>query len=72
MGRCKPPIAAGRGSGGFNYSLVPGQADQSILTFRMASRDPAAMMPELGRTLVHQQGVELIRSWINTMQGECN
>ncbi|MEQ9452089.1 MAG: SO2930 family diheme c-type cytochrome [Pseudomonadales bacterium] len=71
MGECKPPIAAGRGSGGLNFSIVPGQADQSILAFRMASTDPAAMMPELGRTLVHEEGVSLIRAWINGMQGQC-
>ena len=30
MGLCKPPIAAGSGSGGRLYSIVPGHADQSI------------------------------------------
>ncbi|MFT7652972.1 MAG: putative repeat protein (TIGR03806 family) [Limisphaerales bacterium] len=71
LGVCKPPIAAGRGSGGFNYGIVPGQAELSILRFRMASEDLAAMMPELGRSLVHTQGTELVRDWINQMQGEC-
>lgn len=71
MGRCKPPIAAGRGSGGHLYSIVPGSARHSIMSYRMATRDPGSMMPELGRTLVHLDGVELIDSWINTLQGEC-
>ena len=71
LGLCKAPIAAGRGSGGLNYSIVPGHAELSILAFRMASEDPAAMMPELGRSLVHQQGVALVEDWINQMQGEC-
>lgn len=71
MGECKPPIGAGRGSGGLNYAIVPGQAELSILSARMASRDPAVMMPELGRSLVDTQGVSLIDQWINQMQGVC-
>ena len=71
LGVCKPPIAAGRGSGGLLYSIVPGEAPQSILSFRMSTTDPAAMMPELGRTRVHQEGLSLIETWINSMQGAC-
>ena len=70
-GVCKPPIASGRGSGGLLYSIVPGSADLSIMSFRLGSRDPAEMMPELGRTLVHQEGLALIDEWINSMSGEC-
>ncbi len=71
LGVCKPPIAAGRGSGGFLYSIVPGKAHESILSFRMSTTDPATMMPELGRTLVHAEGLSLIETWINSMQGAC-
>ena len=70
-GRCKPPIATGRGSGGLLYSIVPGQAHESIMSFRLSSRDPAEMMPEIGRTLVHKEGVTLIDKWINSMTGTC-
>ena len=71
LGYCKPPIAAGRGSGGRMFSIVPGQPDASILTFRMASSDPAVMMPELGRTLVHTEGLALIDAWVASLSGEC-
>jgi uncharacterized repeat protein (TIGR03806 family) len=71
MGVCKPPIAAGRGSGGFLYSIVPGKPEASILTFRMTTNDPGAMMPELGRALVHAAGVDLITEWIASLEGEC-
>ncbi len=71
MGLCKPPIAAGRGSGGKLYSIVPGAADQSIMTFRLNTTDPGKMMPELGRTLIHKEGHELVSAWINSMQGTC-
>jgi uncharacterized repeat protein (TIGR03806 family) len=71
MGYCKPPIAAGRGSGGRLYSIVPGHPEASILSFRLETNNPAMMMPELGRSLVHSEGVELISSWITTLEGEC-
>jgi len=71
LGVCKAPIAAGRGSGGYLYSIVPGQPDTSIMTFRMTTNDPGAMMPELGRSLVHAEGLALVSAWIAQMQGEC-
>ena len=60
----KPPVAAGRGSGGLAYGIVPGQPDQSILPFRMDSIDPGIIMPELGRVTIHTEGLDLIRRWI--------
>ncbi|MBI2825770.1 MAG: hypothetical protein HYX69_13880 [Planctomycetia bacterium] len=68
-GVLKTPVAAGRGSGGLTYSIVPGKPDQSIMTFRMASIDPGIMMPELGKRLVHTEGVALVREWIAAMPG---
>ena len=70
LGILKPPVAAGRGSGGLNYSIVPGDPDASILLFRMISDDPAIMMPESGRSMVHQEAVALIDDWIKRMEGE--
>ena len=70
LGILKPPVAAGRGSGGLNYSIVPGNPDASILLFRMISDDPAVMMPESGRSLIHQEAVRLIHDWIKAMEDE--
>jgi len=33
----------------------------------MASKNPGAMMPELGRRMVHEEGVALIEEWIKAM-----
>ena len=66
-GLCKPPVAAGGGSGGLKWDIVPGNAAQSILVYRQQSNDPAVRMPELGRSSVHTQGVELVSSWINSL-----
>ncbi|TNE65171.1 MAG: hypothetical protein EP335_06230 [Alphaproteobacteria bacterium] len=63
----KRPVAAGRGSGGLDYDIMPGHGDQSIVIFRLQSTDPGIMMPEVGRTMVHDEGVELLREWINTL-----
>lgn len=63
-GVMKNNIAAGRGSGGLHYDIVPGNADSSIIVFRMASTDPGIMMPELGRKLVHEESLDLVREWI--------
>ena len=67
VGVYKPTVSAGAGTGGHSFSIVPGNADESIMIYRMSSTNPGAMMPELGRRLVHHEGVELIANWINEM-----
>lgn len=72
LGRCKPPVAAGQGTGDHLFDIVPGKPDESILVYRMDSLDPGAMMPEVGRATVHEEGVALIRDWIRDWMGQCN
>ena len=67
LGIGKPPVAAGRGSGNRKYGIVPGKPSESILLYRMEHTDPGIRMPELGRQLVHEEGVALIKSWIKSM-----
>lgn len=71
LGVCKPPIAAGGGTGGRRFDIVPGAPDDSITVYRMETTDPAAMMPELGRAVAHREGVALIAEWIAAMDGQC-
>ncbi len=68
LGIYKSPVAAGAGSGGYQYDIVPGNPEESILIYRMLSKDPGTMMPELGRSLVHKEGVALMKEWINSMK----
>ena len=68
LGVGKRPVAAGRGSGGLEVGIKPGDPDASILAHRMASDEPGVMMPELGRTVTHEEGVKLIRDWIAGMK----
>ena len=71
LGTCKIPIATGRGSGDALFDVVPGAPDQSILLHRMLSTEADVAMPELGRSLVHAEGVALIRDWIASLHGGC-
>ena len=66
LGFWKTPVAAGAGSGGLTYVIKPGHADESILLFRMISDQVNARMPEIGRSLAHEEGIALIRDWIES------
>lgn len=72
FGFCKQPVAAGKGTGNRLYDIKPGDAAGSVLLYRMESTDPAVMMPELGRSVAHREGVALIGEWVNAQQGDCN
>jgi uncharacterized repeat protein (TIGR03806 family) len=63
----KTPVAAGRGTGGHQFDIVPGHPDDSILMFRILSQETGIMMPELGKRMIHTEGVELVREWIAAM-----
>ncbi|MEP3247562.1 MAG: SO2930 family diheme c-type cytochrome [Sneathiella sp.] len=64
----KPPVAAGRGSGGLDVDIAPGDPERSILFYRMKSTDPGIMMPELGRSLVHEEAIKLISDFIKALE----
>ncbi len=67
LGVYKAPVAAGRGSAGLKFGIVPGHPEESILLARMQSLDPGMMMPQLGRTSYHAEGVALIEAWIRSL-----
>lgn len=68
LGILKEPVSAGGGAGGLNYDIIPGDAQHSIFVYRMNSTEPGTAMPELARTLIHKEGVQLVTDWINSMQ----
>lgn len=67
LGFMKNPVSAGAGAGGMDFDIVPGHAHQSILAYRMNSVEPGTAMPELARTVIHKEGVQLIVEWINSL-----
>ena len=68
LGIGKRPVAAGKGAGDLETDLVPGHPDTSIIAFRMASTEPGVLMPELGRSVVHEEGLALVRDYIAKLQ----
>lgn len=64
IGLMKRPVAAGRGSGGLLFDIVPGKPAESIMVHRMASAEPGVAMPELGKATVDPEGVEAVERWI--------
>jgi len=67
FGLWKSPVAAGHGSGGLEYDIVPGEPNESILLYRMRSQDPSIRMPNVARNLVPTEAVALIQEWIAAM-----
>jgi len=70
LGIGKHPTAAGRGAGQLTRVIEPGSPETSILAFRMASTEAGVAMPELGRSLIDEDGVALVQQWILEMQND--
>jgi len=70
FGVFKSPVAAGKGSGGRRYDIVPGKPDESILMYRLETEQPGARMPSLARNLIHEESNALIKEWIVSLTAE--
>ncbi|TKT75503.1 hypothetical protein XW59_019705 [Aquamicrobium sp. LC103] len=68
LGIRKRPVAAGRGSGGRQFDIKPGDPDGSILNYRVESTEPGIMMPELGRGLEDRKAAEMLRQWVSQLR----
>ncbi len=59
---------------GFPASLskivTPGSTDQSMLYYRLNTTNETFRMPLHGRTIIHAEGLSLMRDWINSLH-EC-
>lgn len=64
MGVCKAGVNGG-------YDIMPGDPEHSVMIQRMTSLEPKLMMPSLGHSVVHAEGVALVREWIRDMKGNC-
>ncbi len=50
------------------YDVVPGEPDQSILWYRMTQTTAPAIMPQLGRSINDDAGIEIIRDYILNLE----
>lgn len=66
----KSPIAAGRGSGGYKFGIEPGHPENSILIHRIESTEAGVMMPPLPKRMIHDEGIALLREWIQSMRAK--
>ncbi|USD66069.1 SO2930 family diheme c-type cytochrome [Vibrio sp. SCSIO 43136] len=63
-GRCRTSLTSTKAS--TTIDLWPGDADKSLIHYRMSITD-GEKMPELGRDLVHSEGLALVKTWINQL-----
>lgn len=68
LGVYKRPVAAGRGSGGLEFDVLPGHPDKSIMLYRMGSLEGGVAMPEVGRSTIDPDGMAAVRKWIGEMK----
>ena len=57
--------------GGLTYIVSPGNISRSMLHFRLSTTLAQRRMPLLGRTLVHEEAVEMVEEWINSLTTIC-
>jgi uncharacterized repeat protein (TIGR03806 family) len=69
-GIMKTPTSAGNSSRGRYYAIVPGNPEASFLLHRLKSTTAQVRMPETGRTVAHDEGVQLISDWIRSLTAE--
>ncbi|MCL1065434.1 hypothetical protein L2735_01195 [Shewanella olleyana] len=66
-GICKQPPGWDGGPNGLSYDIVPGNAERSILHYRQILSSPKDKMPPIGREIIHTEGTELVKQWIDSM-----
>jgi uncharacterized repeat protein (TIGR03806 family) len=66
-GVCKKPLAYGGPGMPYRYGIEPGQADVSLLLYRLSHTATADVMPTVGRKVNHSEGIALVTDWINSL-----
>lgn len=53
------------------HIIRAGNTQKSVLFYRISSTDEAVRMPLFGRTIVHEEGVQMIGEWITNLTPPC-
>ncbi len=53
------------------FVINGGRSDQSELIIRISSVEESVRMPIIGRNVVHEEGVQLIKDWIDSIPTSC-
>ena len=70
-GACQDPVS-GAGGGGPDRVITAGNAEESLVYYRLIATNPTDQMPPLGRALVHTEGAALIKRWLDSISYSCN
>lgn len=57
--------------GNQQYIIHSQKGRESLMYYKMNTNIPEQMMPPVGRTIVHTEGLLLIREWIDAMENPC-
>ncbi len=55
-----------------SHIIAPGRPERSVMDFRLRSTNEAIRMPLIGRSIVHDEGIQLIEDWINSITTVCD
>ncbi len=56
----------------YPYVITAGDANLSELVYRINTNEASVMMPLIGRTIIHEEGVQLMRDYINSLPSSCH
>lgn len=74
LGICKVPdedISHWPEVGDPTHIIFPGDHEKSVIYYRLNTTEESYRMPLRGRTLIHEEGVEMIREWIDSLEDTC-
>jgi uncharacterized repeat protein (TIGR03806 family) len=69
LGICVPPDEVVDPS--ITNIVTPGNVLRSMMHFRLSTNEEQYRMPLIGRSVIHNEGVQLVDEWINSFSG-CN
>jgi uncharacterized repeat protein (TIGR03806 family) len=67
MGACVPTSDMQGFPEALNTIVSPGNIDRSMLFYRLNTTNETYRMPLHGRTIIHDEGIQLIEQWINAL-----
>lgn len=71
LGICVPPAEIIPDQPILEYIIEAGNADGSMMVYRMNSNEENIRMPIVGRGVIHEEGLELITQYINSLDETC-
>lgn len=71
MGVCVPTADMQDFPPALSKIVTPAQINRSMLYYRINTENETFMMPLHGRSIIHTEGVDLVKDWINSLQ-PCN